>query len=371
MKRVLNVLMAVCFLGLTGMAMAKGGTKVIDPTKTTFGWAVYTDKETTTKLDVVKGVDHQSALRLSYTFGDCEWIALVKETTFSMETGDAIKFNYKGTGAVLNLKVKVSDGKGTVFGFDILTGTKAPKWQTVVIPKNDFNYLYGGDGKIDWNALVKFEVTLDDSAPMGSYVINKDKPGILEISNIRIVKSFKAVVPGSRSMGKRLSDGSYLLDPLVSPDDWASYADQDGKCDLSTVKMISNAKTKRSIKALKAVYNFGKDGVWVAIVKMVNLDLSKMKMVEFYYRGTGGANSLQFKLTDGKERVYGYTLNETTARKSWKKVIIPEKSLKYLYGGPAEAPIDLSDIKKIEFTIEKKDAATPGGTLYLRLLKYN
>lgn len=369
MKRFFNLLLIASFALITSSVMAKD-TKLIGPTKTTFGWAVYSDKETDTKLETVKALKGEEALQLNYEFDECEWIAIVREVTFGLNIMEGIKFKFKGTGSVLNLQVKVADANGNVFGYRMLTGTKAPDWETVVIPRKDFEYFYGGDGKINWNALTKFEVTMDKGEPAGKYQLSTKMPGKLAIANVKIVPASKLIAPGSLRVGDKQKDGTYLIDPMATKG-WAGYADQDGECELKDVKVFSKSKkSKRTISALKANYSFGKDGAWIAIVKETRLDLSKMKLGMFYYKGTGGDHKLVFKLVDDKERVFGYTLNSSTNVKNWKKVAIPVNQMKYLYGGPGESKANLSKIKKIEFTLEKKDTTTPTGVLYLRWLKY-
>jgi hypothetical protein len=143
----------------------------------------------------------------------------------------------------------------------------------------------------------------------------------------------------------------------------------DGTCTLSDESVADDKGTPRDV--MKAVYSFGKEGAWVAILKKVKLDLSALQQLEFSFKGTGGAHTLIVKVMDSKDRVYGYTVNETTAQAKWKKVVVPAAMLKYLYGGPGEAPITINDIVKVEFTIEKKDASNPAGTLFLSWLAYN
>jgi hypothetical protein len=365
MKKIFNLLLVAGFVLMQASVMAAANGKLIGPTKTTFGWAVYTDKDTSTKLDTTS----HGQLVLNYKFDDCEWIALVREETFGLTAMDGIKFHFKATGSVLNFEFKVTDSKGNVFGYRILSGTHAPKWATVVIPRKAFEYFYGGDGKIDWSSLVKFELTMDKGEPAGNYVLNTKKPGKLEISDVQIVTAANVVAPGSLRIGKKQRDGSYEIDPMTG-EGWSGYADQDGECKVKGVKIFVKGKRKVSINALKANYTFSKDGMWVAITKEIMIDLNKMKLVMFHYKGNGGEQKLVFKLVDDRGRVFGYDIDTSVDMKKWKKVIIPVHKMKYLYGGPGAGAPNWSYVKKIEFTIEKKDASKPSGTLYLSALKY-
>jgi len=380
-KKSLLASVVIILVSFSSVALAGNNKKIVAETKTTFGWQVLTDKDSETKLKVVAGPGKKKAIQLNFKFGDSVWIAVVKEISIALAKNEGIKFTYTGSGASVNVKIKLFDSGGTVFSYTLPRGTAVPVWQEIIIPRSCFEYLWGGKGaeSMNWNNITKFEITLDVNVlPDVSYVIDKSKPGKVAFSDIHIVKidatkskiikkTLRTSKNKKKTKGKKIKSG-YLIDAMNSKKGWTTLSDQDGSCRLSTTRVIINKR--KSAEALKAEFDFGNGGIWNAILKPTNLDLSSMRFIRFRYKGTGGSHKLIFKLMDANERVFGYALNSTTNTKGWKSVIIPKNALQYLYGGNGAGDLNYSSIKKIEFTIEKKDENISTGILYLRWLAY-
>lgn len=372
-KKIISVLV-ISGLGIANIAMAEDRT--LAETKTTFGWLVAKEKGAVVKLDVASAPGDRQALVMEYQFNDSPWIALVKETNFSLAKTEGVKLNYLGTGAVVNFRVKVYDTKGTAYGFTVANGSTNSGWEELIIPRSAFVYLWGGSGAdgMDWDNLNKFEITLDlDVIPGATYTLDKEKLGKLSFTDVMIGNAkgeglaTKSLGVVEKTRGKMLSTGGYLIDALNSPRGWAAVSDQGAKCSLSAHNMIIG---KKVTPVLKADFEFGGTGAWNAIVKTTNLDLSSMEMIKFRYMGEGGAHKLIFKLMDSSKRVFGYAIPSATNNKGWKNIAISKDSLTYLYGGSGAAAMDLKNIEKLEFTIEKKDAGNLKGVLFLNGLTY-
>jgi hypothetical protein len=373
-KNILCLGLCVAILALANTASARRA-RVFDDTKTTFGWKIYSDKQAETKLEVVPGYKKARAIQMGYKFNDSAWIALVKEKSVALEKNEGIEWAYNGSGAVVNLRLKLQDMKGVVFGYTVPTGTEVKDWKKIVIPRSKFVYLWGGEGagSMNWNSIKKMEITLDvDKIQDAKYVLTKHKPGTLAISKIRIVK-VSSYVSSPISLGEKKKTsgkkvkGGYLIDSLTSTKEWSSASDQDGKCQLSSSRVVVGKKT---IKSLKAEYDFGKKGAWNAIIKSTNFNLSKMKFIRFWYKGKGGEHKLVFKIVDKEGKIFGYTIETATNINKWQSVIAAKEDMQYLYGGAGPGELDLANIKKIEFTIEKKDQKSTKGIIHFRWLMY-
>ncbi len=370
------MLSIVAIFAISNMSLA-AGNRMIAETKTTFGWKTATDQAAEFKLAIVPGPKKlDKAIGMSYEFKDSVWIALVKQATFSLAPNEGVFFRYKGTGAMVNMIVKVFDSKGTAFGYTLPGGTAVSTWQKVFIARSDFAYLWGGSGagSMSWDSLAKFEITLDANINSDmTYAVDTTKPGKIALADIKVVKAgtVKTSIPKSasvqeKSKGKRTKSG-YMIDDLQSTKGWNGLADQDGSCLLSSVKATVG---KKSFKVMKVSFDFGSKGSWEAVIKPTNLDLSKMEFLSFRYKGKGGSHRLVLKLMDKGKQVYGYPVSTPTKAEKWTKVVVPKKSLQYFYGGSNSGALDFANIRKIEFTIEKEESSDSRGSLYLRELMY-
>jgi hypothetical protein len=182
------------FACLTALVLSCGNslfavTKLFDATAVKGKWQATVDKTPAAKLTVVDGPKGQKALQLDYKFDEGIWIALVKNTNFALTDKDKIHFTYKGSGASVNLKLKINDSSGGVFGYTI-GSTVTSDWTEITIPVSEMTYLWGGvdADSFKWDKLKKLEFTLDTPESGGDYPIDKDPPGKLFISRIEIIK---------------------------------------------------------------------------------------------------------------------------------------------------------------------------------------
>jgi hypothetical protein len=194
------VVALVC--GCVGTAVAADNVvKVISEVKTTFGWNTMTDQTGTRELKLVEGPTKDvKGLQMSYEFKDSLWIAINREISFALGPDDSITFSYDGSGASLNLWVKIFDSTGNAAGYVIPTGSVTQGWQTVSVPRGAFEYLWGPSPSktVNFEKLTKFELTLDVAERSGSsYSINKEEPGKIAFSNITITN------PNAKPSGKK------------------------------------------------------------------------------------------------------------------------------------------------------------------------
>jgi hypothetical protein len=375
----------ICMLAVPAWAAADPGTvKILDDMKTTFGWQTMTDQTATKDLKLTEGPKPGAkAIQLSFDFKDSKWIALIKEAAFTLGADDGIRFLYNGSGASVSLWVKIYDAYGNAAGYFMPTGTLTSGWQEAVIPPPAFEFLWGPSPtkSVNLNSLTKLEFTLDlDERGGTTYTLNPSIPGQISFAKIEVVNT-SVVKPSAKTAAvaaeivqkitpKKLKSGSFLIDDLSNPTGWRTASDQDGKCELTSVK---DSIERSQVRALKAEYQFGAKGVWNALMKGVVLDLSKMQSLGFYAKYEGAPSKLVLKLTDSNKRVYGYALSPAAITKHWKRLAIGRKSLEFLYseGEQNQAPLNFAEIQKIELTIEKPEESTStGGSLFLSGLTY-
>lgn len=369
MKILMKFAMVAIVVLISTLGVAQDAV-ILDATDTTSQWYVSSDKDAMSKLDIVF-TDQNKGIRLGYTMNNSNWIALVKDDNFSIDKDAALEFRYETTGAILNFSVQLVDKNGNKYGFDFPAGSAPQSWNTVVIPRNSMSYFGGGDGNFDWSAVSRMVFILDAGPSAGEYIVDKSKPGNLSISMIQLVKNTTLNVPGkliAKTKGEKIKSGGFLIDAMGKATRWGVGSDKDGLVSLSVQKVPAEKGASRNV--LKVDYNFGKEGGWVAIYRKIRLDLSYMKQLEFSYKGMGGANNLVVKLIDNTNRVYGFTVDGTTAQQQWQKITVPSRKLQYLYGGGGEAPIALDEINQVQFVIERRAEAKPEGFILLSGLSY-
>ncbi len=360
-------------------AAPKAKARIIDKTNTTFGWEILNDKPPVPTLEVISGPKSKTkALKVNYHLKEGVWVALVRNTKIKLGANEGIRFQFKGSGGTANCRLKFSDAMGTIFGYTLPSGSRSSTWKKVVVPRSGFTYLWGGKGAqhMNWNEITKLEITLDsDEIADMAYTVNTKKPGMTAFYKFEVVntKGMKLPDPVDIKVSrppvklKKSRRGTYLIHALKNTKGWKTMSDEDGKCTLSSNVVILGKKTTQ---AVKANFNFGEKGVWNAVILSKPLNLSKMQMIKFMFKGKGGKHKMHFKLVDGKNTVFGYELKQSTNSKKWMTVVIPKKSLKYLYGGSGSGKINWSDIQKLEFTLDKNDDEKTTGSVFLRRLQY-
>ncbi len=190
MKKKMLILSCVFALTLASGSSLFAVTKLFDATAVKGKWQVAVDKPPAAKITPIPGPKGQKALQLDYKFVEGIWIAVTKTTNFSLTQNDKIRFFYMGTGASVNLRLKIYDTAGCIFGCNV-GGTLSPEWKEVTILVSDLVYLWGGvdADSMKWDKLKKFELTLDagDTAD-GEYAIEKENPGKFMFSRIEFLK---------------------------------------------------------------------------------------------------------------------------------------------------------------------------------------
>jgi len=368
----------MCLFAGTVFASDSATVRVLDETNATTGWKTLTDRLGTCELFLAGGPARGSkSLQLDFEFKDSKWIALKKEMKFVLGADDGIRFRYDGSGAVVNLLVKIFDADGNAAGYFVPGGSSTSGWCEVVAPQSEFEFLWGTNPKkvIDWNRLEKFEFTLDTAERSGmTFNMNSGSPGKIAFSKIEVINMTAikyaagnaSIGAGEISQARKLKSGAFLIDNLRTSEGWYAANDQDGK---SVICAIRERVGRGSVHALKMQYDYGAKGVWTALIKSAKLDLSDMQTITFYYRREGATSRLSFKLTDANRSVYGYTVVADVGRR-WRRIVIKRDALKFLYSNTTPGELDFSDIRKIEWTLEKTGSENQTGTVYLGGLTY-
>ena len=150
----------------------------------------------------------------------------------------------------------------------------------------------------------------------------------------------------------------YTIDTMDSTSGWSKYNDNKGSS--INIKSIPG----RTNKALEITYDL-KEWGWVTLNKRIDPNiLSEIERIQFFYKGTGKPNTIEFKLMysdgakyDGTETTFGYLINAATVKDDWTLVEVPYESLECWWSQEscADNPeLDLRKVSKIEFAISNK-----------------
>jgi len=135
-----------------------------------------------------------------------------------------------------------------------------------------------------------------------------------------------------------------MLSPRVKKKIWKVFKDKNVTANADWID-------KDSERILQINYDFT-DGNWVVVGQEVDPDFSYIKAVKFDYRGTGGNNTLEFKIEDNNDTNVGAVWNHMTATPEWKTMIITRMELKYLWG--ESKVLDWSRIKLVDFAVSRQ-----------------
>jgi len=147
---------------------------------------------------------------------------------------------------------------------------------------------------------------------------------------------------------------------------WTVEYSSKASVSLSSVSGYSNS-------GIKMDYDLGTSSVsWVQMRRDFYLDLSRGNAFKFFYKGDGDENYLEFKITDYNGDVFGIQNFNLTSLPDWQEVLLSldttrQYPIKYLWNdstfGTGDKILDSDKIRKVEFTISKKDGGE--GSVYI------
>jgi hypothetical protein len=121
--------------------------------------------------------------------------------------------------------------------------------------------------------------------------------------------------------------------------------------------------------ALQLAYDLSK-GTWAQCFVNLRENFSNYSRVEFYVKGEGPPNTLEFKLVDADGTNVGMSWARQTGKKAWTLVDLPLTNLTYLWGG--DPTLDLSRVRQIFFAVSKKQGDRGGrGRVIIRGVRFS
>jgi len=353
----------ILLLFSAGSSLAKNIT--IDQTNSIEGWLVYKDKAASGSVAVTTGPNSdQKALELKYDLSGGNWVAWVKKIPYGMEGLQALSFQFRGKGNY-TLEIKVADAGGATFGIKIPGGTNVPRWQTIVIPIDQFNYLWGGTTKVlSPRNIRQFELAVSTDGDGGR--------GRIFVSNIQYsTVPLKAVLPTGRTVAKKKKVKGGMYHPLgpvaiESVNKWKKFSDRGANLELSLVE-----EQLAGERPLQASFTWGlreipgkqeQTGNWVAFLKTIEMDLSEMRSLVFTYKSTGPVTNLEVKLKDQYNTTYGKTYRSRGSSSEWVTISVPRSDFKYLWGGDGSGKFDWSHVNILEFALARTNDPRDSGT---------
>lgn len=350
-------------------------TVLLDATASTEGWMIFNDAKATGSLKVTGGPNSTwKALEMSYDLTGGNWVAFIKKLPAGMEKMKALIFYYRGDGKY-NLEVKVQDADGAVFGIKIPGGAEVAKWMKIVIPIEDLEYLWGGTKRVlEPKNIRQIEISVSTDGKGG--------PGKMMVSNIRYsMEAMQASLPKGTAPVKITAEGAPAQGfqrggniDIGELNSWSKYAEKGADITLSLTEGPS-----RGEKALDVKYTWGQraipgvqeeTGVWVAVVKQINMDLSEMRSLTFTYKGSGAAANLEVKVVDPSGTRYGRVFPSGSLSANWKTITIPRSDFKYMWGGDGSGKFTWTQVKTLEISLSRTVDPRDHGDFQLSNIKF-
>ncbi|MBN1383406.1 MAG: gliding motility-associated C-terminal domain-containing protein [Elusimicrobia bacterium] len=135
---------------------------------------------------------------------------------------------------------------------------------------------------------------------------------------------------------------------FTSFSDWGTpYAERDTVLELSTVSGYDGNATQFS-------YQFN-TGWWAITERGLGYNVTEDKGFRFKYKGTGGSNNIEFKVTDVDNVVYIKKFyNATNTDGVWRTISFPYTDLTiFSSGSNSDTSLDFKNIKTIDFAVSK------------------
>ncbi|MCK9583029.1 MAG: gliding motility-associated C-terminal domain-containing protein [Endomicrobiales bacterium] len=330
---------------------------VLDSMQTTGGWTVVTDT-IAAGLITTQSISYNSAARsavmLDYTLGGGNWVTIQKEfSSVDLSAGDALKFSYKGTGPLNNLKVKLIDADGTIrTGFVGLTNQST--WKSVVVnfrTLTDTGTAYGypyADAYLDLIKIMKIEFVVEKvNGGQGTIAIDNlqlyiDNPADMHVDNYDNLSGTNRFGGASGIMPSATEcTESYVSSAAVPTHDGSG----------GSVRIDFNVSAVAP----------GWGGYWTS---MNAVNFSSTTHLSFWVKGGNGGEKFKIELRGGGGAGHEVRVNTyKTLTTSWQNVIIPFSDFTGIVTtGPAStAP----SVDQLSFVFERSAGAPYTGTVFI------
>jgi len=297
----------------------------------TFGWGVYSDKESESSLGVAPAKTGK-ALAISYNLGSGAWTGARNDTSIDISKFGGIRFMCRADGNRNTLEVKFEDADGTNYGKYISIDNNSDAWKTVEIPFTSLQYWWGDNDELDLTQIkLNFVVSKKKEGDQGGkgtvfigsiQAFGSGKKTVLKTADLEPDENNSKQDPNSAAAESVIDDmKSAPAGWLVEKDNGASAA-------------LGSARGQRG-KALELSYNMG-GGQWAGIRKKIKGNISGYKGIRLSLRGEGASNSVEVKLENPDYSNFGKLLSMKSNSGSWTTVEVPFTDLSYLWGDVQE-----------------------------------
>lgn len=327
MKKLLLVLL------ITLLLVSPALSKIWDAMETVDGWTLDNEEGCSSSFKAVPG-KVKNAMEYSYDLGTGNWVQIYKSFNEDLSTIQGIQFNFKGEGSLNNLQLKLEDADNSCFGKTFEAATVTDDWAKVVVPISQLEYWWGGDKNLDKTKIAKLFFAISKKA---------GGKGKIYIDEIEFLSELPAEIGGIKGKMETIKKGA--IDKMESESGWFAGGENQAKVKLAS---ISGNKDK----AVRLEYDFA-DGNWLQMEKIYNVNIKDNSAFIFDFQSKGDNNTFQFKAEDADGSVFGINMDGMIPTRKWQKVEIPFSKLVYFWGGNKE--LDLTQIKRIFFTVVKKD----------------
>lgn len=155
-------------------------SEMLDDMESSDNFNVYNDKGAMLNLRTQAGKSG-NCLEASYDLGSGNWVSFGKSRTYDLRMAAGLGFDYKTTGPVNRLEVKIEDADGSVFAYIVeAKGPEMNDWVSINIPFDEMWYWWGGNRYLDLEkARIDFAVSREDGGS-GTYKIDNLKSIVVE-----------------------------------------------------------------------------------------------------------------------------------------------------------------------------------------------
>lgn len=323
-SRIIAVLFLLGFV-LHGFAADKKSAKQ-DPSKTGTlldgfeinDWLPSLANQTSLKTLLVSGKEGK-ALELDYDLKETkQWVQISKEIAIPSMDGQALQFYLKAMGKKNNLEIKLVDEDGSNFGYKMPLKTEG-QWELMTVSFPEFSYWWGGDATLQGVKQIWIAVSsLDGGA------------GTVALDELRLVPWQQTKVKWG------------LIDACDSLEGWKADGDQGTSTKLNLVP-------GKEGKAVELEYDLA-GGKWLQMCKNIPITLNPKASFKFFFKYTGDANLLEFKIADKDQSTFGKKISFSDLKPGvWQPVKISVSDLSYWWGG--DDKLDMENVKGVWFGV--------------------
>lgn len=154
--------------------IGKGGMVFDGQTKD--GWMGAKGEGSTLTLETGPGEKGKKAMAMKFSIPAGQWVSIRRAISADLSSGSPkMTLRLKGEGDPCDVEVKLIDRDDSTFAkiFPGMTGNG--KWEEVVIPFSEFNYMWGGDSELDQSLIRYLDIAISGAGGAGKLWVSEIK----------------------------------------------------------------------------------------------------------------------------------------------------------------------------------------------------